>query len=361
MAAASTTTVDCRFADVEGADPERLVGSLTAKFGAVRDSLRRESGVGTAAVATGVSGVAASRAPSDGTGSAEYAGAARTSVGNAAVGCLVGTAAPGDSAGAAIATPEGIPVWAGVASADAVVSLLDGVALVCAPLELFLIPDVEPDEEAAAEADESVDDVGSVDDVLAADSDEELEADDDEPGELVSVGSANATPGVVATAPPTPSANANTPARIMCCAVTGIALRGQSARAPARWDPAAVKVILATFLVDAVGLRWRLLIARVLSVRAHEVSCRVRAGEVARPADCFRVETSPASPQGAARGSRVRFRWTGWVPRLHPRVFVGVPAQWMEFGAKGRRRPAAGKGSAGLGHDGNVWRRSRHL
>ena len=58
--------------------------------------------------------------------------------------------------------------------------------------------------------------------------------------------------------------------------------------------------------------------------------------------DCFRVETSPASPQGAASGSRVRFRWTGWVPRLHPRVFVGVPAQWMEFGSKGRGRPAAG-------------------
>ncbi len=99
----------------------------------------------------------------------------------------------------------------------------------------------------------------------------------------------------------------------------------------------------------------------VLSVRAHEVSCRVRAGEVARPAIVSRVETSPASPQGAASGSRVRFRWTGWVPRLHPRVFVGVPAQWMEFGAKGRGGPAAGKGSAGLGHDGNVWRGSRHL
>ena len=400
LAAASTTTVDCRFADVELVDPERFIGTLPAKFGALCDSPCGASVLGAAAVATGVSGVAASRATGD-------------------------DATARGLAGAAMATAAGIPVWVGVAPADVVVSLLDGVELVCAPLELFLIPerrsavgasvgeevelawastdlflipergsavgashgegvelawastdlcttpDVEPDEEAAAEADESVDDVGSVDDVLAADSDEELEADDDEPGELVSVGSANATPGVVATAPPTPSANANTPARTMYCAFTGIALRGQSARAlaerppepacSARWDPAAVKVILATFLVDAVGLRCRLLIARVLSVRAHEVSCRVRAGEVARPADCFRVETSPASPQGAARGSRVRFRWTGWVPRLHPRVFVGVPAQWMEFGAKGRRRPAAGKGSAGLGHDGNVWRRSRHL
>ena len=291
MAAVWTTTVDCRFADVEGADPERLVGSLTAKFGAVCDSWCGASGVGTAAVPTGVSGVAASRAPSDGTGSAEGAGAARTSVGNAAVGCSVGTAAAGDSAGAAVATAAGTPVWVGVAPADAVVSLLDGVELVCAPPELFLIPerrsaveasvgeevelvcappdlflipergsavgasvgeevelawastdlcttpDVEPDEEAAAEADESVDDVGSVDDVLAADSDDELEADDDEPGELVSVGSANATAGVLATAAPTPSANANTPARIMYCAFTGIALRGQSARAPAERPP----------------------------------------------------------------------------------------------------------------------------
>src|SRR6478736_6356477 len=80
----------------------------------------------------------------------------------------------------------------------------------------------------------------------------------------------------------------------------------------------------------------------VLSVRAHEVSCRVRAGEVARPADCFRVETSPASPQGAASGSRVRS-----VDRLGPpppsTVFVGVPAQWMKFGSKGREGPPLGR------------------
>ena len=289
MAAAWTTTVDCGVADVDLVDPESFVGSLPAEFGAAY--WRGASVLGAAAVAAGVSGVAASGATGDDIGFAEGAGAARTSVGNAAVGCLVGTAAAGDSAGAAVATAAGIPVWVGVAPADAVVSLLDGVELVSAPLELFLIPerrsavgssvgeevelawastdlflipergsavgashgegvelawastdlcttpDVEPDEEAAAEADESVDDVGSVDDVLAADSDEELEADDDEPGELVSVGSANATPGVVATAPPTPSANANTPARTMYCAFTGIALRGQSARAPARCPP----------------------------------------------------------------------------------------------------------------------------
>ena len=183
--------------------------------------------------------------------------------------------AAGGSAGAAVATAAGTPVWVGVASADAVVSLLDGVELVCAPpelctipergsaveaslgeevelawasTELCTIPDVEPDEEPAAEADEFVDDVGSVDDVLAADSDDELEADDDEPDdesdesddeleELVSVGSANATPGVFATAAPTPSATANTPARTMYCAFTGIALRGQPARAPAERPP----------------------------------------------------------------------------------------------------------------------------
>ena len=271
MAAAWTTTVDCRVADVEGADPERLVGSLPAKFGAVRDSPCGASVLGAAAVPTGVSGIAASRATGD-------------------------DAAARGSAGAAVATAAGIPVWVGVAPADVVVSLLDGVELVCAPLELFLIPerrsavgasvgeevelawastdlflipeggsavgasvgeevalawasstelcaipDVEPDEESAAGADESVDDVGSVDDVLAADSDDELDVDDDEPdderGELVSVGSANATAGVFATAAPTPSATANAPARIMYCAFTGIALRGQPARAPAERPP----------------------------------------------------------------------------------------------------------------------------
>ena len=191
--------------------------------------------------------------PSDGTGSAEGAGAAGCSVGNAAIGCWVGNAAAGGSAGAAVATAAGTPVWVGVAPADAVVSLLDGVELVCAPpelctipergsaveaslgeevelvwasTELCTIPDVEPEEEPAAEADEFVDDVGPVDDVLAADSDDELEADDDESDdeleELESVGSANATPGVFATAAPTPSATANTPTRTMYCAFTGI-------------------------------------------------------------------------------------------------------------------------------------------
>jgi hypothetical protein len=273
VAAVWTTTVDCGFAEVELVDPDRFVGSLPAGFGVVRDSRCGASGEGSAAVATGVSVVAASRASGDDTGSAEDAGAAGCSVGDAAVGCWVGNAAAAGSAGAAVATAEGTPVWVGVGPADAVVALLDDVELACAPLELFLIPergsavgasvgeevelawaplelflipergsavgaslgeevelawastdlcttpDVEPDEEAAAEADESVDDVGSVDDVLAGDSDDGLDVDDDEADdereELVSVGSANATAGVLATAAPMPSATASTPVRIM--------------------------------------------------------------------------------------------------------------------------------------------------
>ena len=141
MAAAWTTTVDCGVADVDLADPEWFIGSLPAGFGAVCDSWCGASVLGAAAVPTGVSGVAASRAPGDGTGSAEDAGAARTSVGNAAVGCSVGNAAADGSAGAAATTAAGIPVRVGVAPADVVVSLLDGVELVCAPPELFLIPE----------------------------------------------------------------------------------------------------------------------------------------------------------------------------------------------------------------------------
>ena len=130
MAAALTTTVDCGFADMfVGSRPAE---SRPAEFGAVCDSWRGASGGGAAAVAAGVSGVAASRASGDGTGSAEGASAAGCAVSDAAVGCWVGNAAAGGSAGAAIAPPVGTPVWVGVAPADAVVSLLDGVELVCA-------------------------------------------------------------------------------------------------------------------------------------------------------------------------------------------------------------------------------------
>ncbi len=152
--------------------------------------------------------------------------------------------AAGGSAGAAVATAADTPVWVGVAPADALVSLLDGVELVCAPPELCTIPergsaveapfgdevelawpstelctaaDVEPEEEPAAEADEFVGDFRPVDDGLAADSDDVLDG-------LESVGSANATPGVFAKAAPMPSATANTPTRTTYCAFTGIPL-----------------------------------------------------------------------------------------------------------------------------------------
>ena len=79
--------------------------------------------------------------PAIGTGSAEGAGAAGCSVGDAAFGCWMGNAAAGGSAGTAVATAAGTPVWVGVAPADALVSLLDGVELVCAPPELCTIPE----------------------------------------------------------------------------------------------------------------------------------------------------------------------------------------------------------------------------
>jgi len=239
--------------DVELADWERLVGSLSAESGAVRDPTCAASTVGAAAIATGVSGVAASCITGDGTGSTEGASVSSCCVGNAAFGCWMDNAAGDGSLGAAVATAGGTSVWSGVAETDAVVSLLDVLRLVCAPpelcttpergsgieaplgaevelpwapTELCAVPDVEPDEETAAEADD-VDDVGPVDDVPAPDSDDELVADDDESYdelvELVSVGSANATPGVFATAAPTPRATTHTPTRTMDCAFTAIA------------------------------------------------------------------------------------------------------------------------------------------
>ena len=131
----------------------------------------------------------------------------------------------------------------GVAPAAAVLSLLDGVGLVCAPpelcttpvrgsgvevapgeegepswpsTELCTIPDVELGDEPVGEADEPVDDVG-------ADSDDELDADEagDELEELESVGSAIATPTVFAIAAPTPSVTDSTPTRTMHRVFTG--------------------------------------------------------------------------------------------------------------------------------------------
>jgi hypothetical protein len=164
--------------------------------------------------------------------------------------------AAGDcSPGAAVATAGGSSVWSGVDEADAVVSLLDvfelvsappklcttperwsgvkaplgeEVELAWAPTELCAVPDIEPDEESAAVADEFVDDVGPVDDVLPADADDEVAADDDESDdeleELESVGSANATPGVFATAAPAPRATTHTPTRTMYCAFIATAI-----------------------------------------------------------------------------------------------------------------------------------------
>ena len=70
-----------------------------------------------------------------------------------------------------------------------------------------------------------MDDLGPVDDVLAADPEDGSEADeaDDELEDEESVGSADATPGVFAAAAATPSVTANTPTRTMYCAFTGIA------------------------------------------------------------------------------------------------------------------------------------------
>src|SRR5687767_11406847 len=79
---------------------------------------------------------------------------------------------------------------------------------------------------------------------------------------------------------------------------------------PPRTAP--VKAILATFAADVIGaaLRWRPVIgAEIPLVGAREVSCRVRAGEVARPA---RMSASPQGAAVAAPGPSV----DRWVPRL---------------------------------------------
>ena len=219
------------------------MGLLLAEFGA-GDSPCGASGVGAAAVATGVSGLAAGCAITDATGSAEGADAAGCSVGDAATVCSAGAAvaaAAGSLAGVGAAVlvglvepvaPDEVGAFVGafVTPADAVMSLLctipergsavdapptGEVELVWASTELCTIPDAEPEDEPAAEADELVDGVEPVDDVLAAESDDEPEADDDELDEPESDGSANATPGELATAAPAPSATANRPTRAM--------------------------------------------------------------------------------------------------------------------------------------------------
>ena len=114
-----------------------------------------------------------------------------------------------------------------------------------------------------------------------------------------------------------------------------------------------MEAILATFLADGVGLRCGLLMA-VSSLYAPT-----------RSAVGFGLERLPGrrlcpcrNVAGFTPRGRKRLQGPISVDRLGPpppsTVFVGVPAQWMELGAKGMGGPAAGKGSAGLGHDGNV-------
>ena len=238
VAAPLTTAVDCTSAGVGLTNPGRLVAAPPAESLAVSES------------PCGGSGVAGSCATGGDTDSAEGAGAAPSSLDGAAAARSSVEAVAGGSADESAATADVTLVSVGVASADASVSLLDGVE-VCAPLEPCPTPDresavaacrgngaefvwesaelwassgVEPDDESDVEADDPFAEVDSVDDVRA-DSDDELDV-DDELGELVSVGSADATAGVFVTTAPTPSANARTPARTRYCASIGMALNG---------------------------------------------------------------------------------------------------------------------------------------
>jgi hypothetical protein len=54
------------------------------------------------------------------------------------------------------------------------------------------------------------------------------------------------------------------------------------------------------------------------------------------------------------------FRWTGWVPRLHPNCLSLAISERMELGAI-RTRRAARLGSRGLGQEPNGSLYSRHL
>src|SRR5215204_4282259 len=97
---------------------------------------------------------------------------------------------------------------------------------------------------------------------------------------------------------------------------------------------APVKAIFATFLADAVGLRCRPLIGALGPLfSAHEVSCRVRAGEVARP--CW-TRLHPKEPQ-AVPGPYLR--WTGGSPASIQVVCRCSVHQRMELGAVGHGGP----------------------
>ena len=237
-AAAHPRALGCRFAGVELSNPAAFAGSVPVEFGAVPESPCLASDLGAGA-APEASGAAAGSATTGVTSSVAGAGAA---------GCSLATpvaAATGTSAWVGSVVLVGLVEMVAaddggalVAAADAVVSLLDGVELVCAPPQVCAIPErgsslevAVVDDETTEELMESLvgeepvdgDGVDPGDDVLDPVSDEERFADEDGDFEEESddglaepaSGSASATPGVVASAAPTPSATTNAPTRPM--------------------------------------------------------------------------------------------------------------------------------------------------
>src|SRR5271168_2831554 len=96
---------------------------------------------------------------------------------------------------------------------------------------------------------------------------------------------------------------------------------------------APVKAIFATLTADVVGLRCRPLIGAFVPLfGAREVSCRVRAGEVARPSSSKRRRLHPKEPQAVPGPICSVDRW---VPRLHPSCSSLSVHQRMELGAVG--------------------------
>jgi hypothetical protein len=90
----------------------------------------------------------------------------------------------------------------------------------------------------------------------------------------------------------------------------------------------------------------------VLSMRAHEISCRVRAGEATQPAFVSGWNVVGFAPKGRNQ-LQVRFRVD---PVGSPGSIHGVVVSRLTGGACRERegRPAIRKHLAGLGHDGNV-------
>jgi hypothetical protein len=217
------------------------VGAVRSAFGAVPAWWRGASGMGASLAAPRVSGADAGcatdgAASAESAGAAECAGAAGTSGDVGVVAAVVTSAGEGTAVLAETVELSAEDMGALVSLADTLVSLVDGGEPVCAPPELCTIPergsvvDAESgdDEPAVPEelvdSDDAVEAENPVDDEPEGESDDELDADeeesDDELEELdVESGSANATPGVLATAAPTPSATANAPTRPIYFAV----------------------------------------------------------------------------------------------------------------------------------------------